>query len=1461
MLGLLLLILVPPILILVALETGPGQRFATNQLNQMLAGPDGGIEISDLGGSLWDRLTVGKVVMSDSEGAWLTVEGVTLDWSPFALLTSEASVRLLEVERVEMPRPPEPSGDSQPEPAAATAASDDKLIPELPSLPVDVAVDSLVVGEVSLGAPLVGIPAAFSIKGDALWPRQGETRLALDVNGAGETKLWVKADLGWTPSDEVLDLSLEVQEPEGGLVSRLAELPTLPAIDLSLVGKGALDDWQGKLLLALNGTEAIKGDLTLAGQPQRRVVLVGRVDPSGTLPADLWPEDVRPWLEGGALLDIAAVLDDDLVTLERLNLDAASFAVALKGSLELENEVVDAEVTLTLAADSPLRDMIPEVSIGASSLRASAKGPLSLPEARLSAKVGGVKTAEADVRELDLHLEAKPQDGRLATTLDLQVKGPQVLLAEVPPLPYGDLRLNAAALVSPDEGAAVLQRLSLRGTDLTLLLDGDLSLPELAGTPQLHLDAVLPDLGSFEPMLAAVPLSVTLDSGLSLQGLEAPIGANLDLTVIGTGGLPDGIGAFLGDGLMLMGGVTYAPDGSIALSEVSLLGPDLAVDLDGELGTEAMALKWQVALDDLAKAEPLIGSPAGGSLRAQGDFREDVDGRLAVSALLEGKELTFGGEQIGPLSAEVQVAGLPPELSGDITLSAPKSGYGPIDLSASLAPVGTEAFRIAPLKVALGGEVQISGGLTVPAAGTPISGELRGTLNGGKLLANLGVPLQGRGTLAVELTGEGEKQNARVALDLAPGRLADIPHGGIALKADARDATGALRLDGSLRGSAIDADPARLDSLAVTFDGTPEDLAITLETSGDVEGPTQLSIAGQVRQQGSRTSISLSRLTGELAGLPLSQSKTTEVAIGPAGPEAADVALRIAGATLSLNAKLAGSDKRLNLDLAGLDLKAIEPLIGGDAPEGTVAAKIDLSGNRQAQGTIVVTVSGLSVQEEGLPLNPPVDIAINGNLAGDGMAVDGRLTGNFGQPMRLAAQVPLRVSLSPIGADLSETAPLSASLDWTGELGPLVDLAPIGEQRVTGQGTIDLALAGSLENPQVSGTVKIVGGRYENIMTATIVENLTVTLQGSDRRLVVQQFSGTDGQKGRLDLTGAFDLAGDPGPSLQAELKLSDFALARREDLYARMDADIKVGGNLAEELRVTGIITNQEIRASVQPDLPASIPDLPVTLVRQGVAVDGGAAKEEEEEAPPALPILLDLTVDLPRRVFVGGAGLDSEWTGKLFISGTADAPFITGKLEPRRGLFSLFGSQFDLEEGSVDFDGSAKIDPTLNLRALYEGDDFDATIRITGSASKPEINLTSDPEMPEDEILSNVLFGRGTGQISPIEALQLAEAAAIMSGATGTKKTTVELIRDTVGVDVLRVEAGEGDNEAVATVGEYISKDVFLGVRQGTQPGSTQATVEVDLLPNVKFEGRAAAGDDPNTNSSAILRWEFDY
>ncbi|MBC6406469.1 MAG: translocation/assembly module TamB domain-containing protein [Rhodospirillales bacterium] len=1484
---LLLVLLLPPLLLLLALETGPGQRFAAERLTRILTAQEGGIAIDGIGGSLWNRLTASRVAIGDAAGDWLILEGVVLDWRPLALLSGELSIALLEAAEIRLLRLPLAVPERAPAPEEAP------LLPDLPALPLDIGIERLALGKVSLSAPLLGLPAAFGLRAKAQWPRGGAPAVTLGVAGKDGTRLELDADMHWAPAAGILTLDLALSEPQGGLIARLAALPALPSIDLTLAGAGPLSDWKGDLLLALNGTEAIAASLNLAGAPKRRIALSGRIDPGGSLPPDLLPTEARPWLEGGASLELAAELDGSLLSLQRLRLEAGAFALKLAGELDSATEQLRAALDLTLPVDSPLRAAVPGVALGALSLRAEAEGDLALPKLRLTAAVGGVRTAGAEIGGLDLVLEAAPDAAGLATALEVRLQRPKVLLPEVPPLPYGDLRLTAAALVDPGAGSALVQSLALRGEGLDLEVEGAIALPALRGRPSLQLSARLPDLGQIEPLLAGLPLALTLDGGVALEGLAQPIEAKLAATITGTGGLPDGIGALLGDGLSLAGGAAYAPDGSIALERVSLLGRTLALELDGRIdpgeqdsgeqdsggiGSGEIALAWQLAVDDLTPASAAIGSPAGGSLTAEGTFGLDAGlgaGRaMAVAASLDGRGLTMAGQEIGSLTGKIELAGALPDLSGRIELEAPDSGYGPLSLTAGVASAGVTsagsgAVRIAPLTLALGGELQIAGAVTVPAAGGPLSGQVTGSLDGGPLLTDLlGVTLQGGGDLVVDLTGDpigdlavgGGRQDAAAKLTLAPGTLAGIAHRGMVLQAAVQDAGGARRMTGRLDGQGLAAGPAQLSTLAATFAGTPEALTVTAETAGNFGGgtsggPLHLALAGQLRPSAGGIEIALSRLEGEAKGFPFAQTRRTEIAVGPEGAERAVLGLAAAGATLDFEALPSGSGKRVDLALRDFDLAQLQPFVEG-RPQGRIDARLALRGDRRALGELTLTASQVSVQEEGFPANPPIDIAVEGALTGAGLVLDGRLSGSFGQPMRLSAKLPLRLSLAEPAAVLSRTAPIEAALEWSGALGPLIDLAPVGEQRITGQGSIDLAVAGSLEEPQIGGSLRIDKGRYENLLTATVVQDLTLVLEGSNRGLVIREASGNDGEQGRIGLTGGIDLAGG-APSLQIDLKAEDFALLRRDDLYARMDLALSAAGELSQAIAVTGSIVNREIRASIQPDLPPGAAELEVELRRGGRVIGAKPAAGEEDTA---LPVILDIAVDLPRRVYVEGLGLASEWGGKLLVRGTAGRPLIAGSLSPRRGFFSIFGRQFDLEAaGSVAFDGADGLDPALDVAAVYEADELTATVAIAGRASAPTVALTSDPAMPQEEILSEVLFGRGTGQIAPLEALQLAEAAVILSGATGGSTTTVDFLRQNLGLDVLRLESGAEQDEAVATAGQYLSEDIFVGLRQGTAPGSTQATVEVDLYKGLKFEGRAGA--DAESDNGAMLRWEWNY
>jgi translocation and assembly module TamB len=154
-----------------------------------------------------------------------------------------------------------------------------------------------------------------------------------------------------------------------------------------------------------------------------------------------------------------------------------------------------------------------------------------------------------------------------------------------------------------------------------------------------------------------------------------------------------------------------------------------------------------------------------------------------------------------------------------------------------------------------------------------------------------------------------------------------------------------------------------------------------------------------------------------------------------------------------------------------------------------------------------------------------------------------------------------------------------------------------------------------------------------------------------------------------------------------------------------------------------------------------------------------------------------------------------------------------------------------------------------------------------VRGRASRPEIALSSQPTLPQDEILARILFGKSASNLSSLEAAQLAVAAAELS-AGGGGPGLLDRLRSFVGVDVLRVGSAEtagtgadGDAEGGTTptveAGKYVTDDVFVGVEQGATADSSKVTVEVEVTDNIAVESDVGATGSGNLG----IKFQWDY
>jgi translocation and assembly module TamB len=249
-----------------------------------------------------------------------------------------------------------------------------------------------------------------------------------------------------------------------------------------------------------------------------------------------------------------------------------------------------------------------------------------------------------------------------------------------------------------------------------------------------------------------------------------------------------------------------------------------------------------------------------------------------------------------------------------------------------------------------------------------------------------------------------------------------------------------------------------------------------------------------------------------------------------------------------------------------------------------------------------------------------------------------------------------------------------------------------------------------------------------------------------------------------------------------------------------------------------------------------------------------------------------LNIVVDAPSNIFVRGKGLDAELGGELTIAGTSAAPLIEGGFQMRRGDFSLAGTTLNFTKGEVSFNGASslgKIDPTLDFEADNTSNGYTATLHVTGYADAPKISLSSVPELPQDEVMAQLLFGTSIKNLTPFQIAEIGAALAELSGVTGSGGPLSSL-RKGLGLDRLSVGGGSAGSGPTVEAGKYVAKGVYVGAKQSTGgAGGTQALVQIDLTRHLKLNttlgtgGGSAQGATPENDpgSSVGLSYQFEY
>ena len=1423
------------------LQTGPGKRLLALQLSASLSSPGSGFEIAEIEGWIPLDMRVGSLELADREGVWLKAENIDFDWSPSALLSGRIRIEEIGAARVELLRPPL-GENAPPEPP-----SDEPFrLPELPESLPPLTVERLAVPDLDLGEAVLGEAASFSLEGSIRGSDDGDQVVAkLDLERTDRPSASASLEATAVLDPPTLDLALNAREG-GGMVAALAGRPEIGDVDISLEGSGPLDGWSGRLRVDAEGLALAEADLDLALVDQTRLAMDAAITPA----AGALAEDVTAMIGDRLSIDLDVVQTHA----QALELRKADIATALgtmhtEGSVDFDGGDIDLRSRLAVSDLSVLGPLADATMSGVAEAQLSVGGTISAPEG-----------------QLDLRLDQPAFDGNGATgiTTDIRLTTTAPLSSDQPAfdiaidggangvslaggvLPDPDVDWSAR-LSAPLDGSISIERIAIETAGSALTAAGRIDPVKLEGQIDLALNA--PSLRRLaEPYGQAVDGKASIEMAVRLADQVRDVAVDLDASLNELSGLPPGAAELLGEQVGAGLEARLAPSRDLSLDKLAVDGAQIELWGEGTLYLDRrdLAGRLTLALPDLSVLETVMPEGAAGAVQLEADIGGSLDAPSADLAV-SSSDLVLAGEPIGRL--EVAASGR--------DLIATPSGRLEIDVEARDTPANLAlGYRLADGILDLDDialtapETEIGGALDVVLESTLIDGMLRGRIGDlGAFEPLIGQALAGDVDIDATLTPEGERQDAGLALharnlggDFGKLRTLDVD----ASIADVMARPG-INARATLTG--FEQGATEIDALTLTAKGDQGALDFRLDITGEVIEPLEVGTAGWVAFADG-LAFGLDSLEGAFAGEPLRLAKPLSLRQDGDRISLADLDFQLGKASLTGDVDIGERTATGTVDLRSLPLRWSK-VFGGPALSGEAQADIDLSGDVTAPKVVAaLKVDGL-LAEEMTPAEIPIGLSLTALLDRGRLAANLEGNGLTEKPITVTASLPARLELRPFAFDMPEDGELDGRIDAELLLARLADLLALDDQRMSGRLTADLALGGTLGEPKVTGPVVLRNAEYENDATATYIHSLDMEAIASSERIDVKSFTGRTGKTGRLEAEGWLELNAGADFPLSVEVRLDKAELVDRDDIDGRISGDIALTGNLGQAT-IDGDLTVDRAEIAIPDGGGPNLPKLEVTEVGGNIVNPA----EEEEEAGDERPFdpALNVSIGLPNQIYVRGRGLESEWQGDLDITGRASEPIIVGSIKIKKGHFDFLDKRFELALGEITFAGSTPPNPIIALEAVSEDDDFTAIIKLNGPADDPQLLLSSEPALPEDEILSRLLFNRELSQIGPVEAGKLALAVNRLRGGGGFD--AFGEIRGILKIDTLDV-VSDDEGETAVKAGKYLNDDVYVEVEKGAGEESGRARVEIELLPNIALEAETSE----NADSGVGVKWKLDY
>ena len=378
----------------------------------------------------------------------------------------------------------------------------------------------------------------------------------------------------------------------------------------------------------------------------------------------------------------------------------------------------------------------------------------------------------------------------------------------------------------------------------------------------------------------------------------------------------------------------------------------------------------------------------------------------------------------------------------------------------------------------------------------------------------------------------------------------------------------------------------------------------------------------------------------------------------------------------------------------------------------------------------------------GFPKLEPATFELAAELQNNQLALDGRLQQAKIQPLQITGNLPFDISKIIAERKFDEETPLTAKVQLPrSSVNFLRQFLPAITQ-LDGDLALDASINGTIAKPILSGSgdITINMARFSNpSLPAVSGFHSRLTFDGDV--LNFERFNG-DLAGGPFTISGRVTFPKLTAPNLDFQLKAQSVLVARDDTLTARADADIQVTGPLASAT-VTGnvALTNSQFLKNI--DL------LPIGLPGRPAPQPPSDRPDFSVPQPPIRDWKFDVAIKTKDPFLIRGNLANGGAIVDVHLTGTGLRPALQGLVRLENVEATLPFSRMEVAQGFLYFDPSDSFNPKIELQGTSLIRDYTVHVYVYGTALSPEAIFSSEPPLPQEEIISLLATGVTRGEL----------------------------------------------------------------------------------------------------------------